>query len=65
MGEGEVGWMGKGREGRVSNFWGNAKALGFETAIHALMHDDNLSAVRSGLNGADVFRRYALMGRAL
>ena len=46
-------------------FYVNAKALGFETAIHALMHDDNLSAVRSGLNGADVFRRYALMGRAL
>lgn len=46
-------------------FYVNAKALGFETAIHALMHDDNLSAVRSGLNGADVFRRYALMGRTL
>lgn len=46
-------------------FYVNAKVLGFETAIHALMHDDNLSAVRSGLNGADVFRRYALMGRAL
>ena len=46
-------------------FYVNAKAMGFETAIHALMHDDNLSAVRSGLNGADVFRRYALMGRTL
>ncbi len=46
-------------------FYINAKAMGFETAIHALMHDDNLSAVRSGLNGADVFRRYALMGRIL
>lgn len=46
-------------------FYVNAKAMGFETVIHALMHDDNLSAVRSGLNGADVFRRYALMGRAL
>ncbi len=46
-------------------FYINAKAMGFETVIHALMHDDNLSAVRSGLNGADVFRRYALMGRTL
>jgi hypothetical protein len=46
-------------------FYVNAKALGFDTVIHALMHDDNLSAVRSGLNGADVFRRYALMGRNL
>ncbi len=46
-------------------FYVNAKALGFQTVIHALMHDDNLSAVRSGLNGADVFRRYALMGRTL
>jgi len=46
-------------------FYLNAKTMGFETVIHALMHDDNLSAVRSGLNGADVFRRYALMGRSL
>lgn len=46
-------------------FYINAKAMGFETVIHALMHDDNLSAVRSALNGADVFRRYALMGRSL
>ena len=46
-------------------FYVNAKAMGFDTAIHALMHDDNLSAVRSGLNGANVFRRYVLMGRTL
>lgn len=46
-------------------FYVNAKAAGYATAIHALMHDDNLSAVRSGLNGADVFRRYALMGKRL
>ena len=46
-------------------FYVNAKAMGFDTAIHALMHDDNLSAVRSGLNVADVFRRYVLMGRTL
>jgi len=46
-------------------FYTNAKAMGYEVAIHALMHDDNLSAIRSGLNGANVFRRYALMGRTL
>lgn len=46
-------------------FYVNAKEMGFEQVIHALMHDDNLSAVRSGLNGAEVFRRYALMGRRL
>lgn len=46
-------------------FYANAKAMEFDTVIHALMHDDNLSAIRSGLNGADVFRRYALMGRSL
>jgi hypothetical protein len=44
-------------------FYVNAKAMGYATVIHALMHDDNLSAVRSGLNGADVFRRYALLGK--
>lgn len=46
-------------------FYVNAKAMGFETVIHALMHDDNLSAIRSGLNSAEVFRRYSLMGRTL
>lgn len=51
--------------GLSHQFYVNAKAMGYETVIHALMHDDNLSAVRSGLNGAEVFRRYALMGRHL
>ncbi|MHA6325344.1 hypothetical protein [Roseivivax sp. CAU 1753] len=46
-------------------FHANARALGCDTVIHALMHEDNLSLARSGLEGADVFRRYALMGRRL
>lgn len=48
-----------------SRFYAAARDLGFTTIIHALMHDDNLSALRSGMNGAQVFRRYALMGRRL
>jgi hypothetical protein len=48
-----------------STFYAAAKDMGFTTIIHALMHDDNLSALRSGMNGAQVFRRYALMGRRL
>lgn len=35
---------------------------GFETTIHALMHDDNASRERSSMHGAEVFRRYALYG---
>jgi len=46
-------------------FYHAAKALGHTTAIHALMHDDNLSADRSDTNGADIFRRYALYGKRL
>jgi len=46
-------------------FHANAYGLGHRQAIHALMHEDNLSAGRSGLEGAGVFRRYALMGRRL
>ena len=48
-----------------SRFYAAAQDMGFTTIIHALMHDDNLSALRSGMNGAEVFRRYALMGRRL
>lgn len=48
-----------------SRFYNAAQSLGYQTAIHALMHDDNLSALRSAANGAEVFRRYALMGRRL
>ena len=35
---------------------------GFETTIHALMHQDNVSKERSSRHGAEVFRRYALYG---
>jgi hypothetical protein len=42
-----------------------AAAAGFETAIHALIHDENLSALRSASEGADVFRRYGLFGLRL
>jgi hypothetical protein len=42
-----------------------AAAAGYETAIHALIHDDNLSALRSASEGAEVFRAYGLFGRKL
>ncbi len=48
-----------------SAFYKAALQAGYDTAIHALIHDDNLSALRSAANGAEVFRRYALMGRRL
>lgn len=43
-------------------FHTSARDLGYETAIHALIHNDNLSAVRSAAEGAQVFRRYTLFG---
>lgn len=46
-------------------FNSNARDLGHSHAIHALMHDDNVSADRSDRDGAQVFRRYGLMGRVL
>ena len=56
----------KGAGHRLSDaFHRAAKDAGYTTAIHALIHDDNLSALRSAANGAEVFRRYALMGRRL
>ena len=42
-----------------------ARALGFETVIHALIHDANRSAERSRREGATVFRRYELLGLRL
>ena len=42
-----------------------ARELGYETAIHALMHQDNQSADRSASDGAHVFRRYELLGLRL
>lgn len=46
-------------------FHGRAQAMGFAKVIHALIHDDNRSADRSRRHGAEVFRRYLLMGRSL
>ncbi len=46
-------------------FHAAAQAGGYETAIHALIHETNLSAQRSAQLGATTFRRYALMGRRL
>lgn len=48
-----------------TQFYRASLALGYQTVIHALIHDDNLSALRSAANGAHTFRRYALMGRRL
>jgi hypothetical protein len=42
-----------------------AHAKGYATVIHALMHEDNLSARHSSNLGGRVFRRYALWGRRL
>jgi len=41
-----------------------ARGMGFARVIHALMHEDNVSFNWSA-RSARVFRRYALMGRAL
>lgn len=46
-------------------FYALAAARGYRRVIHALMHDDNLSARHSARLGATVFRRYALWGRTL
>lgn len=48
-----------------SRFYDSARAAGYDTAIHALFHTSNLSALRSAMNGAHVFRHYALMGKRL
>lgn len=42
-----------------------ARVLGFQTVIHALIHDDNRSADRSRKEGATLFRRYELLGLRL
>ena len=46
-------------------FHAAGRDLGYQTAIHALIHDDNLSAVRSAAEGAEIFRRYGLFGKVL
>ncbi len=42
-----------------------AYTLGYDSAIHALIHDDNTSADRSAAEGATIFRRYSLLGYKL
>lgn len=42
-----------------------ALSLGYETAIHALMHNNNQSAARSAAESAYIFRRYELLGLRL
>ncbi|MEL7212826.1 MAG: hypothetical protein AAGK92_09210 [Pseudomonadota bacterium] len=49
----------------AEQFHATAHLLGFSQAIHALIHEDNLSATRSRQEGADIMRRYGLMGRRL
>ncbi|MGV3576798.1 MAG: hypothetical protein ACO1O4_16870 [Devosia sp.] len=39
--------------------------MGHDTVIHALMHESNVSKERSARHKAQVFRRYALLGRRL
>ena len=46
-------------------FHDNARRLGFEGVIHALMHADNESLRHSRLLGGISFRRYALFARSL
>ena len=43
----------------------SARAMGYQMAIHALMHETNESAERSARDGAKVFRRYELLGLRL
>lgn len=49
----------------ASVFHDTARAAGFTTAIHALIHETNASGRRSARLGAEVFRRYALLGKRL
>lgn len=56
----------KGAGQRLAHAFHSAACdLGYETAIHALIHDDNLSALRSAAEGAEIFRRYGLFGKRL
>lgn len=49
----------------AAEFHRRAAGKGFSRVIHALMHEDNLSATHSSNLGARVFRRYALWGKRL
>lgn len=42
-----------------------AREAGFRYAIHALIHETNVSGRRSAQLGANVFRRYALLGKVV
>lgn len=46
-------------------FHERARRLGFESVIHALMHENNRSLRHSRRLGGSPFRRYALFGRSL
>ena len=41
------------------------KLVGYTEVIHALMHENNLSATHSGNHASRIFRRYALWGSML
>jgi len=49
----------------ANEFHERAQARGFTEVIHALMHENNLSATHSGKHASRVFRRYALWGGLL
>lgn len=49
----------------VDHFHRLAIDSGFETVIHALFHEDNISGTRSAQHNAAVFREYALLAKAL
>jgi hypothetical protein len=46
-------------------FTDRARRLGFQTVIHALMHEDNRSLRHSHRLGGSPFRRYALFAQSL
>jgi hypothetical protein len=55
----------KGAGRHLSHAFHTAAEAIYGAAIHALIHDDNLSALRSATEGAHVFRRYGLYGLRL
>ena len=48
----------------AETFTDRARRLGFQTVIHALMHEDNRSLRHSDSLGGSPFRRYALFARS-
>jgi hypothetical protein len=49
----------------ADRFAARARERGYQRVIHALFHEDNLSARRSEAAGGRIFRRYALWGLEL